>query len=46
VNGRRGIGIELKSEYWETAVRNCREAERISTSEMLFTSAQLSEAKT
>lgn len=34
--GRRGIGIELKPEYFKTAIRNIREAERLSKSVNLF----------
>ena len=34
--GRKGIGIELKKEYFEVAARNCRNAEQQSATVDLF----------
>ena len=36
LQGRRGIGIELKESYYETAVRNCRNAETRTNGAGLF----------
>lgn len=36
LQGRKGIGIELKESYWELAVRNCMAAEQRMAVEVLF----------
>ncbi len=39
--GRKGLGIELKEEYWRQAIKNVRSAERIAGQMDIFTWAEL-----